>query len=355
MNRPFPLPSDLGLRKPVAQPLVRAILATAHASYTGDRDVRRVVKQMWPDDKATLALVTRAASAPARTDVSGWAAELAINTIAELLVALGPQSAGSQLLRRATVLTLGRYESVTVPALVAAATNASFVGQGGAIPFRQIDTSKSAKLEPRKLATGFSLTREMINSSNAEQLVRMVLINSLALSLDAVLFSNAAGSPVAPPGLLAGITPLGATTGGGSAAMVADIAALAGAVAPIGALDLVFIASPAEAVKILLTAGPHFAFPVFASGALAATKTVICVAPVAVVAAADSTPEIMETRTALVHHDTAPTDITGGTPSPAVPVRSTFQTDTSAFRLILDLDWALLNAGAIAVVSGVTW
>jgi hypothetical protein len=42
----------------------------------------------------------------------------------------------------------------------------------------------------------------MISSSNAEALVRMVIVNSLALSLDAVLFSTGAGSSVAPPGLL---------------------------------------------------------------------------------------------------------------------------------------------------------
>jgi Phage capsid family len=347
-SRPFPLPSDV--KRAAFTSLVRAVLAHARASYTGDRNVANVVRRSWPRDEEALRIVTKAATAPARTDTAGWAAELSVNTISELLIALGPLSAGSELLRRGTVLTLDRYGSITVPALVASATNASFIGQGQAIPIRQLDTSKSVKLEPRKLATGFVLSREIIESGNAEALVRMVMTNSVALSLDGQLFSNVAGDSVKPPGLLFGIAALTPVTGGGLAAMTADLAALAAAVAPVGALDLVFVASPGEAVKILLNAGPKFNFPVLSSSALA-SKTVICVAPIAVVAAADATPEIQESRNAVVHMDTSPSDpIMAGQ-----PVKSMFQTDSSAFRLIFDVDWGLLNPGGAAVVANVTW
>ena len=347
---PTPRPSDLGLRRQIATPLVRAVLAHARASRRSDHSVERVAKEFWPRDEATLAIVTRAASAIATTATAGWAQELAVNTISELLVALGPISAGSELLRRGNMLTLERYKSVTVPSLVASATNASFIQEGTPIPIRQLDTSKSVVLSPRKLATGFVLSREVVQSSNAEALVRMVMINSLALSLDAQLFSNVAGDAVKPPGLLYNVTPLTPTTGGGLGALTADLGALAGAVAPIGALDLVFVASPPEAVKILLNAGPKFNFPILASSALPA-KTVICIAPIAVVAAADPTPEIQETRNALAELNTTPSDpIMAG-----APVKSMFQLDSSAFRVILDVDWGLLNAGGAAVVASVTW
>jgi hypothetical protein len=194
----------------------------------------------------------------------------------------------------------------------------------------------------------------MVQSSAAESIVRMVMVNSLALSLDGALLSNVAGDAVRPPGLMAGISPLTPTAGGGSTALIADLAALAGAVAPIGAMDLVFVASPPEAVKILLGAGPRFTFPVLASSALAA-KTVICVAPIAIVAAADPQPTIQESRHVSVHMSDTPSDQTGGSPSPAVPIRSMFQTDSSAFRLVADIDWALLNSGAAAWAQNVTW
>ena len=38
----------------------------------------------------------------------------------------------------------------------------------------------------------------------------MVMTESLSVALDAALFSNVAGDSVRPPGLLAGITPIGA-------------------------------------------------------------------------------------------------------------------------------------------------
>jgi hypothetical protein len=348
-----PRPSDLGLRRQVAVPLARAILAIARASFTSE-SAERMARRLWPRDEDTPRIITRTATAPATLTTTGWSPELGQNVVSDLMVALGPASAGSELLRRSTVLSLERYASVSVPALVASATNASFIGEGQAIPIKVLDTSKSVKLSPRKFATGFSLSREIVASSNAEALVSMVMRNSVALSLDSALFSSIAGDAVRPPGLLAGIAPLAATPGGGSNAFVGDIGALAAAVAPIGALDLIFIASPAEAVKILLTAGPKFNFPVLATGAL--TKSVICIAPIAVVAAASDAPEIQESSYATEHFEsTSPTDITGGTPSPAVPVRSMFQTDSSAFRLIMDCDWGLLNSGGAAWVQNVTW
>jgi hypothetical protein len=353
-----PRPSDLGLRRQVGTPLARAVLAHARASYDpvggggGRPDLpARIVRETWPGDRAALRLVTRAASVPATTTQAGWAAELAQNTVSELLISLDPQSAGSALLRRGTMLTLARYGSITVPSLVASSVLASFVGQGGAIPIRQFDTSKSVRLEPRKMATGFSLSREMIESSNAEALIRMVMINSIAISLDAVLFGNTAGTAVSPPGLLAGITPITPTTGNADPAMRTDLANLAAAVAPIGGLDIVYIAAPGEAVKILASAGPRFLFPVLGSSAIPA-KTVICAAPVAIVAAADPEVEIMESHTAVAHYDTAPvTDISTATSV----LKSTFQTDTSVFRVIFNVDWGLLNAGGISFVQNVTW
>ena len=36
-------------------------------------------------------------------------------------------------------------------------------------------------------------------------------------------------------------------------------------------------------------------------------------------------------------------------------VKSMWQLDSSAFRVIFDVDWGLLNPGGAAIVSGVTW
>jgi hypothetical protein len=78
---------------------------------------------------------------------------------------------------------------------------------------------------------------------------------------------------------------------------------------------------------------------------------VICIAPVAVIAVADPTPEIEETRNALVELNTTPGDpIMAGQ-----PVRSMFQMDSSAIKLVFDVDWGLLNPAAVSYVANVTW
>src|SRR5262249_41248261 len=154
------------------------------------------------------------------------------------------------------------------------------------------------------------------------------------------LFSNTAGTAAAPPGLLAGITPITATTGNADPAMRTDLANLAAAAGSIGGLDLVYIAALGEAVKILASAGPRFLFPVLASSAIPA-ETVICVAPIAVVAAAEPEVEIMESHMAVYHHDTVPA---GDLSTATGLVKSSFQTDTSAFRVIFNVDWGLLNS-----------
>src|SRR5262249_16763291 len=138
------------------------------------------------------------------------------------------------------------------------------------------------------------------------------------------------------------------TTGGGSSAMLADLAALATAPAAIGGLDLVYITDPASAVKLTFTMGAQFKLPILVSGGVPA-KTVICLALPALANANDPQPRLESARDAVMHFDDAsPTDL--GTPS-----RSLFQIDSVGVRLTLFVSWGLRATGAISVVNNVTW
>ena len=55
--------------------------------------------------------------------------------------------------------------------------------------------------------------------------------------------------------------------------------------------------------------------------------------------------------------DTAPADIVSGAApgTPANPVKSLWQTDSLALRLILPINWTIRRAGVVAYVAGVTW
>jgi hypothetical protein len=55
--------------------------------------------------------------------------------------------------------------------------------------------------------------------------------------------------------------------------------------------------------------------------------------------------------------DSAPLAIgtAGAPPTVAAPVRSLFQTDSMALRMVMDLNWGLRRAGVVAWTTAVTW
>jgi hypothetical protein len=156
-----------------------------------DRDAARLVRAAWPDDRGAIRIVTRAASAPAMTGTTGWAAEIAQTRIEDLLSVFGPLNTGAALLRRGTVLSFAGIHAIQIPGIsTASGPFTSFVAEGAAIPVRVMATSAGVTFGPRKLATIFTLTREMIESSNAEALVKLVMTKSLSIALDAAAESR---------------------------------------------------------------------------------------------------------------------------------------------------------------------
>jgi hypothetical protein len=104
----------------------------------------------------------------------------------------------------------------------------------------------------------------MIVSSNAEALVPAVLIDAVGASLDGAL-STTAGDATRPAGLLNGAKFETPTAGGGTSAMLGDLALLAGDVSPYGGMDLVYVTDPASAVKLMFAVGAQFRLPILAS------------------------------------------------------------------------------------------
>src|SRR5262249_61405659 len=145
-------------------------------------------------------------------------------------------------------------------ALGAAAAGA-WVGEGGAAPVRALTLTNAAILRPRKLEVLSIVTREMVESSNIEAVVRQTLGEATGLSLDLAMFSNFAGDGTRPPGLFqsAALTP---TAGGGVNAMFTDIKALFGALAAAGGgKSTVVIAALPQSATLTLEVGPQVDFP----------------------------------------------------------------------------------------------
>jgi hypothetical protein len=325
-------------------------LKQSSASYSNDA---QILRQLYPTDEFTPPLY-RAATSPATVSNSDWAAALASVSVSEFFGSLGPASAGSQLIRAGLQLSF-KGGSVAVPTLSIAGTNMDGVDEGSPIPVRSLAYT-GPTIGPKKIATITVFTRQMVESSDIEAIVRTTLTETTAAAIDRLLFGTAAASTAVPAGIRNGVAALTAATGGGTTAMMKDLGALVGAVAPIAGSQIVLIASPGEWAKLALMAGSEFRIPVLSSGALAA-GTIMCVGTNVLAFAVSPVPEITSSFDALLHMDDAPAQIgTAGSPATvAAPSRSLFQTDSVSLRVIFNANWALRAAGGVAWVSGVTW
>jgi hypothetical protein len=172
----------------------------------------------------------------------------------------------------------------------------------------------------------------------------------------AIRARGGAGTDARPAGILRGLTTLGATAGATNDALRADLAKLANTVMPVGGEDIVFVASPQTALRIRLNVGSAFTYPIISSAQVPA-GTVVAIALPALVSATDSTPRIRVEQDAVLHLEDSSASVAqiGVTGTMTSPVRSTFQTDSIAIRLILTVAWGLRDQNGVAFISSVTW
>jgi hypothetical protein len=270
--------------------LIRAVAAILlEAIDRQGPDARTLLKERWPRDE-TAEFLTRVAVSPATTTTSGWADTLASVALADLVTNLGPQSAASNLFARGLQLSFDTHAAVYVPGITASAS-AAFVGQGSPFPVRKLDTSPGVLLEPHALGVIATFTRQSLQSSNVDKIVRASLTDAVAASLDLIVFDALAGTGTRPPGLRHNIAGIPASTATpASEAMIADVAALGAAVAPIAANSpIIIVADPAQALRLRMV--DVKGIDVLASNALAA-GVVIAIAANTFTAALDPAPRM---------------------------------------------------------------
>jgi hypothetical protein len=323
---------------------VRLLAAKTIASVTKEPPAA-VVERMWPSDR----IVARAASTPAMTTVAGWAAELAQTILHDALEALGPASTGAEVLKRGLVLNFDGAGIISAPGFVAEFGNAGWVAEGAPIPVRQLAATPST-LAPHKLAAIAVLTREMIESSNAEALIGDALMRAAGRMLDEVLFDANPGDAARPRGLRYNIAAITASNNADlMEAFNEDIVALINSLAPVaGNGPQIVVASPGRAAAMHL----HFLQDVPSMtmfGSSAVVNDVLAIAPAALVAALSPDPEIETSKAATLVMDTAP-----GPAGTMGPERSLFQTDSIAIAMRWPVTWALRDPRGFAWLTP-TW
>lgn len=387
-SRATSLATEGGARRPLTVPAAARTSPKFYAyraatlkvlAHVTRRSIDELRHERYGDDESTKIIteaLTRAASAPATTTTSGWASQLVETVNADFMQDLMPASVYPGLSARGLRLNFGRAGVVSIPSRSATPTIAgSFVGEGAPIPVRQ-GAFTSQSLTPKKMAVISTFTREIAEHSTPaiEGLIRSAMQDDTAVAIDTVLLDATAASSIRPAGIRSGVTATPATAGGGFTALVGDIKALVGALitATNGNVRApVWIMNPVQAMAISLTqnAGGDFPFqaalsngtlqgyPVIQSPTVAAGRVLLVDAADFVSVTGDEPRFDVSDQATLHMEDTAPLAISAaGTPNTvAAPIRSLFQTDTLAVRMILPMNWAFRRAGVVAWTDAVTW
>jgi HK97 family phage major capsid protein/HK97 family phage prohead protease len=358
--------------------LVRSALVTA-VSRAQTRNPIDVLKERYGEDvqtKAVFDIVTRAASAPALTTTTGWAAELVQTAFLDMLETLMPMSVYPGLSNRGPKFTFGRNGVVSIPARTTSTTVAgSFVAQGAPIPVRQ-GAFTATTLTVKKMGVITSFSREMAEHSTPaiEAVLRQAIVEDTSVAIDTILLDATAASATRPAGLRNGVTGATPTTGGGLAALVGDVKLLAGSLitGSNGHLrDPVWIMNPIQVLSIQfqtnatgqfifqdeIAQGRFRGYPLYQSTTVP-SGTVLLLDAADFFSATGDAPVFNASDTATLHmDDTTPLALsaTGAPNTVAAPIRSLYQTDSLAIRMTWDLNWAMRRTGVVAFVSSVTW
>lgn len=359
-------------REPKAGDMVIRQAVCCLLAQVTQRDPISVLEERYRDHEATNVFV-RAAVDPAKTSVSGWAAELIETETVAFMETLRDISFYPQLASMGTNLQFGPGRgNIKIPARAATPSiSGSFVAEGSPIPVRRFGLT-STTLSPHKVGVISYFTKELAKYSNPqiEGLLRQEIRGDTADTIDTLLIDASAGSSTRPAGLLNGVSALPASTDGGWAAIMADIDTLA---APFDAAkagrNLVLLMNKREARKLNFVPGPDDKL-----GSMRAILTDSGITPISslnvpagrliMIDAADfataieDQPEFDVSEQAVIHaEDTSPQQIsTAGSPNVvAAPVISMFQTASIALRMLMDVTWAMRRAGMVQWIDGADW
>jgi HK97 family phage major capsid protein/HK97 family phage prohead protease len=374
--------------RPFAQPkrkeepghiLGYSLLARLQARAQGKPVEMVIAERNWSDDlafRAVLDWTQRAATNVATTNTPTWAQELAAIQYGDYLAALTIASVFQRLSGYGSTYALGRYGQISIPVEQTTPTIAgSFVAEGAPIPVRQ-GAFTTLLLGLKKMAVITSFTREIFEHSipTIDSLLRDMITRHTNVALDTILLDTNAATSIRPAGLRAGVSGQTPTAGGGFNALVGDITNLLNVLITSNSLRMpVWIMNPLQAAKIALTqssagtgvfpfraeidSGTLISYPVITSPTVTAGMIILVDAADFVSLSGDDPRFEVSDQATLHMEDTTPLAIgTPGAPNTvAAPVRSMFQTDSIALRMILPMNWAMRRTGLVAWVTGVTW
>lgn len=347
--------------------IVRSAVCHFLAKATG-KSIDRVLEDRYPGHEPT-AVVTKADATIATTTTSGWASQLVNTALAELMDLLSPFSVYPGLAARGIKVTFNNNQgAITIPAISTdAALAGGFVLEGDPIPVGRFTTT-STSLAPHKFGIITTMSKEAAKYTTPalEGVLRRSILRRTAITLDGLLLDATAGSTTRPAGLLNGVSAAASGYGGGDyTAVLADINAL---MAPFDTANagrsMVLIMHPAQARKLAMMPGPDGTFgwaDRFMAGFTVLTSTsatanrLIAVDAEDFATATGDTPEFDVSDQATLHMSDAPGELVTAAGTVNDPMRSLYQTNSLALRMILPITWKMRRTGMVQWIDTTTW
>jgi hypothetical protein len=320
----------------------------------------RVLKHLWPSDTAADALLMRSATSPADTTTSAWASQVVGSPLlGPFLSGIQPRSAAARLFGQCLRVDLVGRNAAKLP-LMTTVPAPAFIAERAPAPviagaFSSVDLGPAKKL---MLITGITSELARYSADNAEAAIRTRIGEAAGRTLDTYVFDSTAGDAVRPAGLLYGVSPTTATTGGGLAACVGDLQNITDKICAAGGGSNVWIfAAPKQAVAIpaLVHTLPDW-LSIVPAPTLAA-GTIVGVELDGIGTGFSGGPQIETSTEAILHWEsTTPLQIVSGAgPTVATPIMSAFQQDQVVIKFRINCAWCVRAPGLVQVVSGTTW
>jgi HK97 family phage major capsid protein len=347
----------------------RPILEVLKEHY-GDNDMGEAVRTVMGR------LVTKAATIPADTTTSGWADSLVQTVIGDFIDSLLPYSVYPALSAKGGSFTFGRNGTISLPARNTATNVAgAFVAQGAPIPVKQ-GAFTAITLTPKKMGVITTMTREITEHSTPaiEAILRQAIQEDTAVAIDTVLLDANAATTTRPAGLKNGQAKVAASVTASIVGFIADLKGLIAALITATGGNIrnpVWIMNPGDvlAASLLQTTTGDTPFREELAGGTLLGYPIISTTTglndmMALIDAADfitatgDTPQFSVSDQAVLHmEDTTPAQIsTVATPNAvAAPVRSLWQTDSMAIRMIMDINWAKRRTGIFQWTDTMAW
>lgn len=348
--------------------LVRRAVVHGVSLHTGQA-IEKVLEDRYPGhDDDTHTIVMRAAAPIATTTTSGFVSQLVQDTWTEFLDALRGKSIYPELRDRGFGVSFDAAGTAYIPQRTGSGANGSFFAEGAPIRVGRITVAAPA-FTSRKMGVIIPFTREAAKRSTPqlEGVLRRAILDDTATTLDSILLDATAGDTIRPAGLLYGVSAVASGYGGDDhTAVKKDFQALLQPFIDANAADgIVVLMNPKQGLSISLMDGPDNnpewfrklseRVTILESTNVHDGRLIALRAPDFATALGDM-PEFEISNQATIHmEDTNPAEIVAAGPTPATPVRSLWQTDSSALRMIMDVSWKMARDGMVNWIDGVQW